>query len=282
MEFARAGAHVTFCARDRIPHFFNGSSAEKEISSDEQVRAAGGSVKFIRADATNRTEIRAVLDDILNRFNRLDIAINNHGITGYSGRIHEIPSDEIFGEHDPILNNLYGTLICMQEEIHLWVTEHIRKFNGSAPPRNLTSGVIVNLSSVSGLRSTPYDSMYSASKYGINGLTTSAALEFSEPPTARLPRLRINALAPGAINTPMIRNLIKFDINGTNPWEGRLITEDDPDWKRAKPQFEAGLVGKRLGTPKEMAEVILFLSSEKSSYITGTVVSADFGLIARS
>jgi NAD(P)-dependent dehydrogenase (short-subunit alcohol dehydrogenase family) len=283
MAFARAGAHVTFCARERRPDWYNGLDAQKTINNDPIVRKSGGTAHFIKADVSKRKEVKMVIEFIISKFGRLDIAINNAGVGGFLGPIHQIPMDELIGgENDPILNNVYGTINCMHEEISHWVQHHQRTFKNSNPPSDLVTGIIVNLSSYNGIRGAAFGSMYAASKHAIAGLTRSVALEYSDPPTKVMPRIRINALAPGLIDTALTRNQIKFMINGTQPWVGKLIKENDPEWLEMKTKtIEPSLVGKRIGSPDEMADIILYLCSSKATYITGTIVSGDFGSNAK-
>lgn len=282
LEFARSGAHVAFCSRNRRPDWYTGEEAETKINNDHLVRQAGGSAYFVRADVTNRVQVRNAIQRVLARYRKLDILINNAGIGGYLGPIHTIPEYIIKGEHDPMETNFYGTFHCMQEVIAYWVRTHQETYKNGQPPEDLISGIIVNLSSYSGIRSAAMGTMYSASKAAVVGLTKSAALEFANPPTQVMPRLRINAIAAGLIDTAFTRNQIKFMKNGTQTWEGRLIRENDPEWlEMKKTVIEPALVGQRLGTPTQVANIIMHLCSEKSRYITGTVVSADFGMNAR-
>ncbi|KAJ5076922.1 dehydrogenases short chain [Anaeramoeba ignava] len=173
LGFARAGATVIFIARDEHPDWYNGADAERKIKTDPQVIAANGTAKFIKADIRNLDEIKNVINFIHNNYGTIDIAVNNAGIGGMLGKMHEIPDNYTFGEHDPIYNNLYGTFNCMQQEVKYW-------YNHS---RN---GTMINLSSYNGIRACPTASMYSASKHGIIGLTESIALEYaSGTPTIR-------------------------------------------------------------------------------------------------
>ena len=119
--------------------------------------------------------------------------------------------------------------------------------------------------------------MYSASKHAIIGFTQSVALEHVKA-TPEMPRIRVNAVAPGLIDTPLTRNQAKTLYEGIETWVGPLITETNPLWLKMKAEVEKELAGGVLGRPEEMAHVILYLSSEeRASYVSGTVVSADNG-----
>jgi len=266
MAFAREGAKVFFCARDAKQDWHNGSYAESKINNDPEVKQAGGSAMFVKADVRKIEDIRNFINIIHQKQAKIDIAVNNAGIGGYIMKIESLKDEYFLGEHDPILTNLYGTLYLMREEIRYWM------LNGE---KNKTYS-IVNLASYNGIRAAPYASMYAASKFGIIGLTKSAALEYitSEP------KIRINAIAPGLINTELSRNQVKLKY-GQQIWEGENILEDNPLWLEYKKQVEEELTGKRVGEPSEIANMIMFLSDEKSSYVTGTVLSVDDGQNAK-
>lgn len=264
---AQRGAQVVFCARDAHPNWYTGAQAETIINSDPQVSI--GKAKFLPCDITNRTSIRMVLNYIDTRYNgQLDAAINNAGIGGPLSLLHELDMDMyLHKEHDPIANNLYGTLNAMYEQVNFWIKKQDTK----------RTYAIVNLSSYNGLRACATCSLYAASKHGIIGLTQSIALEYVVA-TEKTPRIRVNAIAPGLIDTPLTRNQIKFVVNGTQPWLGPLITEEE--FAPYKPQFEKELAGKKIGEAVQIANLVAFLASDEASYISGSVYSADNAQIA--
>jgi len=134
------------------------------------------------------------------------------------GRIDELDDDKLGTEKDSIYNNLYGG-------IHLLKAES-KYFMQYGDPKKTYS--IVMLSSLNGIRGCPGCDLYSASKHGIIGLVKSSALAFAKT----TPRIRVNAVAPGLINTFLTRNQVKPDPN-----EGEAITEDDPLWIQNKDFF---------------------------------------------
>ena len=188
------------------------------------------------------------------------------GIGGVGGKLVDVTPDYFMGVHDALHNNAYGVLYQMHVQLRYW----------NSKKDNKTEKSIVNLSSYNGLRACEGCALYSASKHAIVGLTQSAALEYAIP-TENLPRIRVNSVAPGLIDTPLTRNQVK----STQTWIGPLITEDNPLWLKFKAEIEKELVGGRLGSPEQIADVILYLSSKKASYVTGTVFSADFGSTAK-
>jgi NAD(P)-dependent dehydrogenase (short-subunit alcohol dehydrogenase family) len=140
--------------------------------------------------------------------------------------------------------DLKGTALCLKWELQ----QMIRQGGG---------GSIINISSVSGFRPQPANPAYVAAKHGVNGLTKVAALENGAL------NIRVNAVAPGAIDTPMLRGAL----------EQFKLTEED-----YAPQLS---LLNRFGQPREVAEASLWLASEQSSYLTGTVIHVDAGYTSR-
>lgn len=270
LEFARQGANVAILARDFRPDWYNGTGAVQLIRKQVSTQV---NVQFYRVDVSDLEQVVSAVKNIEKDFGVIDVVINSAGIGGPMGyRLDQTPELYFGGEFDPIRNNLYGTLNVMHAVVNHW------KRTKAVSGRETKS--IINLSSYNGLRACATCSLYSASKHGIIGLTQSAAIEYSEP-SDDLPRIRVNALCPGLINTPLTRNQVKFVEEGKQPWLGPLITNDSPLWQKYKPVFEKELVGKKLGEPEEMASIILFLSSNGASYMTGQVISGDFGFSAK-
>ncbi|KAF0975417.1 hypothetical protein FDP41_005411 [Naegleria fowleri] len=266
--FAQHGARVVFTARDFHPDWYTGAQAEMRINSDAKVIQSGGKAIFVKCNVSNYTEVREVIFGKIDRmFGRLDIAVNNAGIGGPFGNLVDLDSKYFHSVHDPLLNNAYGVLYQMKAQLDYWRSKK----------DNSTTKSIVNLTSYNGLRACAGCSMYSASKHAIIGFTQSVALEHVKA-TPEMPRIRVNAVAPGLIDTPLTRNQAKTLYEGIETWVGPLITETNPLWLKMKAEVEKELAGGVLGRPEEMAHVILYLSSEeRASYVSGTVVSADNG-----
>ena len=260
---ARKGANVVFCARDSNPSWFNGSSAEKTIKSDVLVRIAGGSAKFFRADIRNVTQFRSFINFAHTLYGRIDHAVNNAGIGGYLGNMIDLPDEYFLGEHDPIINNLYGAINCIREEAKYWY-----KYGN---PNDTYS--IVTISSQNGVQSCPMCSLYAASKFGIIGIVKSAALEFINVK----PKIRINAVCPGLVETSLTRNQAKYFDFHQQTWEGDYIGEDSPIWPAFKKDWEAKLAGKRMAQPEELARAIISVLDNENSYMNGAVISVDDG-----
>lgn len=233
VQFAREGASVA------INYSRNQVEAEKTAARVEQAHQQGGheTAKYliVRADVSQEEQVLAMFGETLASLGRLDILINNAGIVKSS------PSHELSAaDYDRVVGvNLRGAFLCSREAI-----KHFLSRPGG--------GVIVNNSSVHQTIPKPAYLSYSISKGGMQNLTRSLALEYA----AR--GIRVNAVGPGAIETP---------INAS--WL------DDPE-KRAG--VESHIPMGRAGLPDEMAAVFAFLASDESSYITGQTLYACGGL----
>lgn len=204
----------------------------------KMVRALGAQAIFIKADVGVAADSKTLVDNVVAHFGRLDIACNNAGIGGPSAPIADYPLD---GWANVININLSGVFFGMQQQIAAMLK------NGS--------GAIVNLASVLGAVGFATNSAYTAAKHGVVGLTQVAALEYSKH------GIRVNAVGPGFIHTPMVSKL--EDNSALNTM---LIA--------AHPMG-------RLGQPEEVAELIAWLSSSKASFVTGAYYPVDGGYLAR-
>ena len=127
---------------------------------------------------------------------------------------------------------------------------------------------IVALTSENGVRSCPSCSMYSASKYGIVGVVKSLALELVDA----TPKIRVNAVAPGLVDTSLTRNQVK---SGMECWEGDYVDVNSPIWIEKKDAWANMLSGKRIAQPNELANSIISILDNDQSYLNGAVVSVD-------
>jgi NAD(P)-dependent dehydrogenase (short-subunit alcohol dehydrogenase family) len=207
------------------------------------IEQKGGQAVFTRVDIANVAEVQSLTATAVDTFGRLDCARNNAGIEGKIVPLAE-QSEENF---DRVISvNARGTFLCLKYEI-----AHMLKNGG---------GAIVNLASVAGLIGFPGLGPYVASKHAINGLTKNAALEYSKH------GIRVNSVCPGGIETRMLDSLVS-QASG-----GRSSTREMMD-----PLHPIG----RIGTPDEVAELIVWLCSSRASFVTGANIPIDGGYVAQ-
>jgi NAD(P)-dependent dehydrogenase (short-subunit alcohol dehydrogenase family) len=229
LAFAREGAKVVIANRRR-------ETGEEVMNL---IRSAGGEAIWVQTDVSVAGQVEAMVQGALEAFGRLDVAFNNAGWGGNSGGpLHQV----VEKEWDLTINHfLKGVFLCMKAELSVMLPAG--------------SGVIVNNSSVDGQRAFPADAVYSAAKHGVLGLTKSAALQYIKK------GIRINAVCPGWVLTPMIEPAMQ-EVPGI-----------ENEWLQHQP------IG-RLGRPEEVAEAVLYLCSDKASFITGTALAVDGGYLA--
>src|SRR6202166_693909 len=228
LAFAEEGAQVVVSGR-------RDEEGQKLVS---EIRKAGAEAEFIHADVLREEDVRNLIDKTVERFGRLDVAVNTAGTEGVPGPIMEQTADSYAATFD---TNVLGTLLSMKHELRVML-----------PQKN---GSIVNISSTFGHTGAPGASVYSASKHAVEGLTKSAALE------AAGTGVRVNVIAPGPIETAMLDR-----FTGTA-------------------ERRAGIAStiplKRVGKTEEIAQAIVFVFSDKDSFITGSSYLVDGGKTAR-
>jgi NAD(P)-dependent dehydrogenase (short-subunit alcohol dehydrogenase family) len=207
------------------------------------IKQKGGHAVFARADVTHAAEVEALVESVVDTYGQLDCACNNAGIEGKIAPTAEQP-EESFDEVMRV--NAKGTFLCLKYEIACMLR------NGG--------GAIVNIASAAGLIGFPGAGPYVASKHAINGLTKNAALEYSKL------GVRVNSLCPGGIETRMLDSLV------AQATHGRLGTRELMD-----PLHPIG----RIGSPEEVAELIVWLCSPRASFVTGANIAIDGGYVAQ-
>lgn len=227
--FAESGAAVALADIDKTAV----NTAAKELTD------AGHRALALVCDVTDEDQVAAAVDRTVETFGRLDMAYNNAGTMPPPTDA----ADESAEQFDRVQNiNLRGIWASIKHELR-----HMR---------DQGSGVIVNCSSLGGLVGNPGRAAYHASKHGVIGLTKSAALEYGSR------GVRINAVCPGTIATPMVNAMV----------EGGELDRD---------QAEAGQAIDRLGTAEEIAQAVLWLCSPGSAYVTGIALPVDGGYTAQ-
>jgi len=230
IAFARQGAKVVLSGR-----------REKEgRETVEVIEKAGGEATFVRTDMTNEADVAALVAKALAAYGRLDAAFNNAGVEGKPGPVHEQTAENY---HQTMNANVLGVFLSLKHEIAAMLK------NGG--------GSIVNNSSVAGVKGFPGVAIYAASKHAVLGLTKSTALEYARQ------GIRVNAVLPGPIETPM---LDRFTV-GIGPDAAHVLM--------------AGVPIGRTGRPEEIAAAVLWLCSEQASFVTGQSLALDGGLTAQ-
>jgi NAD(P)-dependent dehydrogenase (short-subunit alcohol dehydrogenase family) len=204
----------------------------------EQICVLGGEAVFHQCDVTQDDSVVKLIDFIITNFGRLDVAFNNAGIDIESSKLADA-EESVF---DKLIDvNVKGVWLCMKHEIKAMLL--------------CGGGAIVNTASVAGLGAAPKMGIYSASKHAVIGLTKSAAVEYAKK------GIRVNAVCPAVIDTPMYRRAIESD-----PKKALAIAAMHP-------------VG-RVGRAEEIAAAVLYLSSEQASFTTGVALPVDGGSTA--
>ncbi len=224
---AKNGAAVVLSDMD-------GSGGQRVL---EAVRKGGGQAEFILGDVSLPADCERMVTVAVKRFGRLDIAVNNAGISGPAALTGDYPQD---GWDKVIAVNLSGVFYGMRHQIPAML-----KAGG---------GSIINMASILGQVGFATASAYVAAKHGVVGLSRNAAVEYAAQ------GIRVNSVGPGFIRTPLLtKNLSQEQMDG--------IASLHP-------------IG-RLGTPEEVAELVLWLASDRSSFVTGSYYAVDGGYLAR-
>ena len=208
--------------------------AEGGAALAAEIKTAGGAAEFCRTDVSDEDAVAEMVRQTVARFGGLDIAYNSAGIEGVAGLVHELDMADVKRTLDVLIGDTYH---AMKYEIRAMLESG--------------GGAIVNASSTWGLNASPGRSPYIAGKHATGGLTKSAALEHAAG------NIRINAIAPGPIMTPMLLR----------------------DWKGDAEKAAAGVPMQRVGRPEEVAEAVVWLCSDKASFITGHILPIDGGML---
>ncbi len=229
VAFAREGVKVVIAAR-RI---------DESKETLKMIEDAGSEGMFVRSDVSNEKDVKILVEKTVENYGRLDYAFNNAAI--HAPMVSLV--DELSDDFDNVMGvNVKGVWLSMKYEIPQMIK------NGG--------GVIVNMSSGVGIVAMPQMAINVASKHAVLGLTKSAALEYAKS------GIRINAMAPGLIETDMVRGF----------FEGK------PQFmEKAKAMHPIG----RLGKPEEIANAVVWLCSDKASFVTGHTMIVDGGQISR-
>jgi hypothetical protein len=227
--FAQEGAKVVVVDWDDK----NGEKTAAELRDGKH------QVLFVKCDVSNEEQVQAMVNKTIDSFGRLDILVNNAGIGVYKSVL-----DATSADWDRCLGvNLKGVFLCSKYAI-----PHMQAIG---------KGAIVNISSVHAHATANGVAPYAASKGGITALTRNMAIDYG-------PTIRVNAIAPGWVWTPLIENLFK----------------NYPDPMEMVNKVSQRQVMKRMGAPEDIGHAAAFLASDEASFITGTQLFVDGGLTA--
>ena len=205
-----------------------------------QIIKAGGQASFIACDVGDPKQVEQLMEQIKSDFQRLDIAVNNAGIPGVSARTHQYPLDD----WDKVMRiNASGVFYGMKAQIPIMLAQG--------------NGVIINTASIAGLKGLPNSLAYTASKHAVVGMTKTAAMEYGKK------NIRINALCPVFTVTPLF-----------NPDQIEKVAAGIPD------KLKAGIPLKRFANAQEQVDAMLWLASDKATFVTGLALPIDGGLTA--
>lgn len=225
VAFAREGASVVVVD-------ISESGSQETVHMIEEL---GGQAVAVTSNVTIAEDVRSALDKTIETFGRLDFAFNNAGVEHPSTPLADI-TEETWERVIDI--NLRGVFLCMKYEIPLLLQQG--------------GGAIVNTSSGAGVQGFKGGAAYGASKFGVVGMTKCAALDYAGS------NIRVNAVCPGIIDTPMMDRLTE----GTPEGRERVIAQEP--------------VG-RMGTPEEIAATVIWMCSDESSFLVGHALVVDGG-----
>ncbi|MDC0360748.1 SDR family oxidoreductase [Alphaproteobacteria bacterium] len=216
-------------------------NAEGAAETVAMINAAGGQALSIECDVTDGAAVNAMVQAVVDAYGRLDCAFNNAGIAGFQvGAVGKKTADWPEDGVDKMID-------VNLKSVWLCMRAELKQFEKQG-----TGGAIVNTASIAGLHGLPTSSLYVAAKHGVVGLTKTAAIEYATD------NIRVNSVCPGYIETDMTKDTMA----------------------RRGDQILARVPAKRMGVPKEIAEMVCWLASDRASFVTGANYNVDGGFVA--
>ena len=213
---------------------------EGGIETVNQLKATGRKALFIKTNVADFASVENLMQQIVDQFGRLDIAINNAGIAGANARTIDTPLDS----WEKVMSiNSSGVFYCMKTQIPIMLQQG--------------GGAIVNTASIAGLKGLPNSIAYVASKHAVVGMTKTAAMEYARN------NIRINAICPVFTVTPLF-----------NPDAIEKVAKGIPD------KLKANIPMKRFAKVEEQVSAMMWLCSDGASFVTGLALPVDGGLTA--
>lgn len=210
----------------------NDISISEEDDIYKEISKMGEKAVCMSADISKEEDVDSIFYKIQSKFGKLDILVNNAGITrdAMSQKMTMEQWNQVIGV------NLTGTFLCAKAAVRLM--------------EEAGGGSIINFSSLAGVKGNIGQANYSSTKAAVIGLTKTLSLEYAGK------KIRVNAIAPGIIDTPMTQTIPDTVIEN-------MISR---------------IPLQRMGTPRDIANVVLFLASSRSDYITGQVIHVNGGM----
>ena len=264
MEFARQGAAGVALAD---------VGDELEAAADE-LRGEGFAAEAVRCDVSNAAAVRNLVARTLDRFGRLDAAFNNAGLgPQITGPLADLPDESFDRLFDA---NVRGVFLCMKHEIPAMI-------------ETAGGGAIVNTSSICGVRGYRHAALYSATKHAVLGLTRTAALDYAEQ------NVRVNAVGPGAVDTPMLRAAGDAHRAWRREHHPEELAEQEREQERKQEREQERKQAEepqqtlkrgphpipRLVRPDEVAKAAVYLCSDLASFVNGDLLMVDGGAAIR-
>lgn len=229
--FSRLGAHVIGLERDR-------ASLDRTA---ECIAARGGSLHAICTDVSSEASVQAAFQEITSRYQTIDVLVNNVGVEFYKDFVSVSVED---WEHQ-LAVNLRSVFLCCSQVVPLMI--------------KAGQGAVINTASVQAFATTGQTAPYAAAKAGVLGLTRDLARDLGPH------QIRVNAICPGCIDTPMMERSLSRNGNTSS----------------ARQKMKSAIPLRRLGNPAEIANAVAFLASDLASYISGVALVVDGGLLAQ-
>ncbi|MGG7078596.1 SDR family NAD(P)-dependent oxidoreductase [Clostridium sardiniense] len=212
----------------------------------------GGDAIFLNLDISIESNCDYMVKETIKKYGKLDIAINNAGVMGKPGPLHELKQENM---DYTMANNFYSVYFSCKCEINQFLAQN-------------TAGVIVNNASIAGLTGLPGNPAYVASKHAVNGLTKNLALDY-----ARF-NIRVNSVNPAGTDTPMVREAMEY----VKARRAEAIAKGmDPAQAQSMAGQKTRTIQQREATAEEQAASILFLASDDATHMTGATLQTDGG-----
>lgn len=212
----------------------------------------GGDAIYLDLDISIEENVKKMVEETINKYGKLDIAINNAGVMGNPSPLHELPKENM---DFTMANNFYSVYFCCKYELQ----QFIKQNNG---------GVIINNASIAGLTGLPGNPAYVASKHAVNGLTKNLALDYAKF------NIRVNSVNPAGTDTPMVREAYELVKSRR---EAAIAKGIDPAQAQSMAGQKTQSMLKRDALAEEQAASILFLASDDATHMTGAMLQTDGG-----